>query len=617
MTLPKTWIDDENLTNEDLNDNFEYLRRLVVDGEAGGDVPGGFSRDVNEMQSQVSPGDVGSESLPDSLKGEIQRIRYQLDEIIGKDYWYERPSVNLEALSANFGLQGSLSGVLSGKARANGFPAYLKCEPSGLSVSLDVAGAPLTMIINGRQVVQSTSLSVNLLPPASTSNTASLMGAIGKTNSERRMYGESPTPIIIDTVGSSISSKAGSKVCLNVGGEPILGLMLAGQSSNYFIVDGKRGWFFDDTGAPIKASSHVDNSVVTLLSSAWIFYRNDGVNPASIFASYNEPSYSPSQPETPSFNDMWFDLSSKTWKVFNGSIFVESESVFIGYACANTTDVVGVRPFEFFSAFSESQNITAYKRGDSLGVVISSGSHSSVYGQQVLFPFSSANVLLTSLDPDSGALTTNTTYWMYIDKNSSIYFSDISPNYRPDMLGMYHPFAPARCFGSIVTDISNVEVSIVNTSVFNIYFRQKNSPESTSSTSAVDVSDSAMYLFVDGPGSISVSFEASGTGGGIVHKNSQNVEGNSRFSLVVEDLISGSTGTYYIRDFRTFYPTSGINYSINLPLETLNFRGNANYTEGYSYLFIKLQMYGDTANITTTISPYYSTAEFSPHGSFK
>ena len=91
-SYPKTWIDLENLTNEDLNAQFQ----AVLDNfqPAGMD---DYSADVDQMQLQTSPGDLGSESLPVSLAGEIERIRFQIAAIIGQPYWYQKPAASLSA----------------------------------------------------------------------------------------------------------------------------------------------------------------------------------------------------------------------------------------------------------------------------------------------------------------------------------------------------------------------------------------------------------------------------------------------------------------------------------------------------------------------------------------
>lgn len=59
---------------------------------------GTTSDTVLAFQTTTDPGEVGSESLPTSLEGEIQRIRQLIKEITGKTQWYESPDSTLSAV---------------------------------------------------------------------------------------------------------------------------------------------------------------------------------------------------------------------------------------------------------------------------------------------------------------------------------------------------------------------------------------------------------------------------------------------------------------------------------------------------------------------------------------
>ncbi len=48
-----------------------------------------YSTNTTEMQTQTSPGGVGSESQPTSLAGELERLRYMINRMKGTQYWYE------------------------------------------------------------------------------------------------------------------------------------------------------------------------------------------------------------------------------------------------------------------------------------------------------------------------------------------------------------------------------------------------------------------------------------------------------------------------------------------------------------------------------------------------
>ena len=54
-----------------------------------------FSTNTALWQNSVSPGAVGTESLPTTTSGELQRLKHQLKLITGKTYPYSSPSISL------------------------------------------------------------------------------------------------------------------------------------------------------------------------------------------------------------------------------------------------------------------------------------------------------------------------------------------------------------------------------------------------------------------------------------------------------------------------------------------------------------------------------------------
>lgn len=57
-----------------------------------------YSVNLAQMQSQVDPGELGTENLATDLAGEIQRFRFALAELKGTTYWYES-AANLALLA--------------------------------------------------------------------------------------------------------------------------------------------------------------------------------------------------------------------------------------------------------------------------------------------------------------------------------------------------------------------------------------------------------------------------------------------------------------------------------------------------------------------------------------
>lgn len=89
----KTWASNEILTASDLNNEFDNLINNAT--------PAGLddaSANAAAMQTTADPYPASAASLPTSLEGEIQRLRYLIQQITGKTYWYYDPSSTIDAL---------------------------------------------------------------------------------------------------------------------------------------------------------------------------------------------------------------------------------------------------------------------------------------------------------------------------------------------------------------------------------------------------------------------------------------------------------------------------------------------------------------------------------------
>ncbi len=58
-----------------------------------------YSSSVAQMQASTDPGEVGSESQPTSLAGELERLRFIVGEIKGQAQWYETPEASIDELT--------------------------------------------------------------------------------------------------------------------------------------------------------------------------------------------------------------------------------------------------------------------------------------------------------------------------------------------------------------------------------------------------------------------------------------------------------------------------------------------------------------------------------------
>jgi len=79
----KIWV-KEKLYYADLNLEFDNIRNNMkpsgIDGSSG---------NISEMRAQTDPYPLGVASLPTSLQGELERIRYVIKQLAGTTYWYE------------------------------------------------------------------------------------------------------------------------------------------------------------------------------------------------------------------------------------------------------------------------------------------------------------------------------------------------------------------------------------------------------------------------------------------------------------------------------------------------------------------------------------------------
>lgn len=102
-----TWVLNQILTAANLNAEFNN----IVNGMIPANIDDA-SADVASMQQSVSPGAAGTESLSTNLLGELQRIRFVINRIIGGPQWYATPlrtfDAALDAQTADFS-NGSVS----------------------------------------------------------------------------------------------------------------------------------------------------------------------------------------------------------------------------------------------------------------------------------------------------------------------------------------------------------------------------------------------------------------------------------------------------------------------------------------------------------------------------
>lgn len=144
----KTWVSNEVLTAADLNAEFNnILNNMKPEGIEDA------SATVADMQSSVNPGGVGTESLATDLLGEIKRLRYVVQRLVGT-YWYSNPGRYLTAGGLNVQTADIAAGAVTQAKRAalgqqvSGAVSFSTSSTSfvdatSLSVSITTTGRPV------------------------------------------------------------------------------------------------------------------------------------------------------------------------------------------------------------------------------------------------------------------------------------------------------------------------------------------------------------------------------------------------------------------------------------------------------------------------------------------
>lgn len=317
----------------------------------------------------------------------------------------------------------------------------------------------LVVVIENTQSTLTQDISVTGLDPVSTTTaniTATINDPLLADEQWTKTLGELDSPILLDSVGSEIVSKAGGglaafRLTTGAGTELFIGRIssdtVAGSGK---ITDARRGYFVDDAGAAINRIVCADNDTLTLLNLYWVFV--DSANAAH--TTTLEPIYSGFEPAAPSSGQYWFDYTSNQWKVFDGATFNVQPRALVGLVCVDENDaVVGARSFNVLTQASELNTITFSEKTAS---TIKSGLSGEINVLGVNFRFLNSRLTWDIADNDQRVPTeaADTWYWMYITKTGELKIDDVAPYNREDLKGRYHPHKPWRSVGQAYNNAS-------------------------------------------------------------------------------------------------------------------------------------------------------------------
>lgn len=452
----KDWV-AEVLTYEDLNAEIDnILNNLDPDGV------GDYSNNLAQMQDTTDPFPSNVPSLAVSLAGEIERLRFQIQAILGTDttYWYEDPPVTLSELNDTL-LEGGLpaSRLDSGPTSGDGMIRALRPDTgaNGNAV-LDLTLGPLVYYVQGIRYQQNDDVTITGFSGAPTTNNTCLVNDAALADQQRTRYlGQYDTFIPVDTVGSEITAVA----------ERLVGFKINnGAQTEYFIgvystlptpgiYKARRQNFFDYQMVPDESIVFSNNDTITLCRLVWIFIGTNGV----LSASYGTPTWSDVEPVSPDIGDYWFDLGDNNWRIYSPSGWTLSNSLLIGQVILDGTTVVGARTVDKYQNYVAVNEIDLEVNPASTAELRMKnyGGRISVYGVPYRYGFRNPTWTGANLEGGAGALANNTTYYAYIEDDGTPWLSTTPPTERlGDLLGYYHPSNAWRCLGYATTGGSGV-----------------------------------------------------------------------------------------------------------------------------------------------------------------
>ena len=242
------------------------------------------------------------------------------------------------------------------------------------------------------------------------------------------------------------------------------------DTDNGILSKGYRGNFYNNAYIPNKRIKIADGDTITLLKTHYAFCVNDG---ATILTTTNEPTESGTEPTSPDTGDFWLDTSGSVsiWKKYSGAIYETANATFVGWAVFDSSKCVVGRSADFYRDFKADNNMEVDLKSVTEIIAKNIGARLNVYGAVISFPTFApiANITLNLAGADDMYNATeqpDTNYYWYISDVNTIFFSDISPHWRPDLKGYYFPHHTWRCvcqvYNSSGGDFSGIVYNIYN-----------------------------------------------------------------------------------------------------------------------------------------------------------
>lgn len=350
--------------------------------------------------------------------------------------------------------------VVSGKVRTtSNQPAFITPNGAALSFILDGTPTNLALDINGTSVTVTTDITVSSLTAAPAANNTALVNDTDAADQhDTKLWGEPEhrKTITMDAAGTNITALIGKWAAFKMAGVATE-YFLAYVESATELTKCRRGFFYDSSLNPINRTSFSDNDVITLMKLGWIFVENNGT---TVDVSYNNPTWSFTAPSSPATGDYWYDMDNSLWKRYDGASFQIINRTFVGMFVNDTTACVAARCENFYAKYSMENTLALDV--STAEIVIAKKTYQKVNVAGNVFEFENSlptwNIttdLATSADMYDATEQASRLYYLYLSDQGETIISDISPYYRDDMFGQYHPHNPWRCVGTAYNDGSS------------------------------------------------------------------------------------------------------------------------------------------------------------------
>lgn len=461
--------------------------------------------------------------------------------------------VNGSALDASLVAQPQNT-VTSGKKRAtSNQPAFI--TPNGAAASFILAGLTTNLVvdINGTSVAVSTDITKSSLTVAPGSNNTCLVNdTLAADQHDTRLWGEPEhrKVITIDTVGSEITSRNGQYASFKLDNgsvtEYFFGLI---DTTNNRIHKIKRGFYYDSSLNPKNRIVFSNNDTITLLNTAWVFVTNDGT---TVDVSYTQPVWDFTAPSSPVTGDYWYDMANQTWKRYDGASFQIISRTLVAQVCLDATNCIGARCMDFHADYRSDNSMEIEVSTTEIAKSVKQGSRVQVMGTAIDFRQSTPlwNIttdLATSVDMYDATEQASRMYYLYLKDTGDTVISDISPYFRTDLFGEYHPHNPWRCVGLAYNNASS-----------NI----------TNASSPINFNTSIMATFGNGFGAVSTKIRRFtnnpvNLGADLIYLDSANLGASlncfwpGKFSFTYGDIRGGNASIHGL-SLNTTEPTTSI-----------------------------------------------------------